>query len=231
MGKNRIIKALLYMILICLIANQGFAWHDHTHLAISQAAGYVNWHNSAAADIAKTKAKEIEQYNHYFNNDAGMDVTAAMVLGQVTRYNDPKDSEGHLYGAIIAALRDYKEMKQSNKYAEYPLAFCAHYIGDLSMPLHNVPYTDFNKKRHSQNDGIIDFGIMNNIGYIQKNMYLIVIENESDLAKEIARIANISRQLGLKLEKENRDMASDEAYSQIVHSASLLRAVLQYIKK
>ena len=208
-----------------------FAWHDHTHLAISQAAGYENWHNSAAADITKTKAGEIEQYNHYFNNDAGVAVTAAMVLGQVKRYNDPKDSEGHLYGAIIAALRDYIEMKQLNKYAEYPLAFCAHYIGDLSMPLHNVPYTDFNKERHSQNDGIIDFGIMNKVGYIQKNMYWIVIENESDLAREIARIANISRQLGLKLEKENRDMTSDEAYVQIFHSASLLKAVLQYVNK
>jgi hypothetical protein len=231
MGKNRIIKALLFMILICLIANQGFAWHDHTHLAVSQAAGYENWYNSAAADATKTKAKEIEQYNHFFNNNSGVDVSEATVLGQVKRYNDPEDSEGHLYGAIIASLRDYKAMKQSNKYAEYPMAFCAHYIGDLSMPLHNVAYTDFNKEHHSQNDGIIDFGIMNNVGYIQKNMYVIVIESESDLAREIARIANISRQLGLKLEKENRDMTSDEAYSQLVHSASLFRAVLTFIKK
>jgi hypothetical protein len=231
MRKNRITKALLFMILICLIANRGFAWHDHTHLAISQAAGYENWYNSAAADATKTKAKEIEQYNHFFNNNSGVDVTAAMVLGQVKRYNDPGDSEGHLYGAIIAALRDYKAMKQSNKYAEYPLAFCAHYIGDLSMPLHNVPYTDFNKALHSQNDGIIDFGIMNNVGYIQKNMYDMVIKNEDDLAREIARIANLSRQLGLRMEKENRDMTSDEAHSQIVHSASLLRAVLHYSSK
>jgi hypothetical protein len=207
-----------------------FAWHDHTHLAISQAAGYENWHNSAAADITKTKAEQIEQYNHYFNNNSGVDVTEAVVLDQVKRYNDPKDPEGHLYGAIIASIRDYKSMKKANKYAEYPMAFCAHYIGDLSMPLHNVAYTDFNKTHHSQNDGVIDFGIMNNIGYIQKNMYGIVIGNENDLAREIARIANIARQLGLRLEKENRDMTSDEAYSQIVHSASLFRAVLQYVK-
>jgi hypothetical protein len=231
MGKNRITKALLFTILICLITNRGFAWHDHTHLAVSQAAGYENWYNSAAADATKTKAKEIEQYNHFFNNNSGVDVTEAMVLAQVRRYNDPNDSEGHLYGAILAALRDYKTMKQSNKYAEYPLAFCAHYIGDLSMPLHNVSYTDFNKARHSQNDGIVDFGIMNNVGYIQKNMYDIVIKSENDLAREIARIANISRRLGLRMEMENRDMTSDEAYSQIVHSASLLRAVLQYSNK
>jgi hypothetical protein len=158
-------------------------------------------------------------------------VTETMVLRQVKRYNDPDDKQGHLYGAIIASLRDYKAMKQSNKYAEYPLAFCAHYIGDLSMPLHNIPYTDFNKSRHSFNDGIVDFGIMNNVGHIQKNMYAIVVENENDLAREIARIANISRELGQKLEKENRDMTPDEAYGQLVHSASLLRAVLQFIAK
>jgi len=231
MGKTQIIKIFLCLILMCLTATASFAWHDNTHLAVSQAAGYENWYNSAAADITKTKAGEIEQYNHYFNNDAGVDVTEAMVFDQIKRYNNPEDPEGHLYGAIIASIRDYKAMKQSNKYAEYPLAFCAHYIGDLSMPLHNVSYTDFNKARHAQNDGIIDFGVLNNIGFIRRNMYEIVIQNENDLAREIARIANISRHLGLKLEKENRDMTSDEAYTQIVHSASLFRAVLQFIKQ
>ncbi len=226
-----ILKICVMLIFFFLNQWKAFAWHDHTHLAISQAAGYENWHNSAAADIAKTKAKEIEQYNHFFNNNANAEVTEAMVMDQVKRYNDPKDAEGHLYGAIIASLREYMSMKQANKYAEYPMAFCAHYIGDLSMPLHNVPYTNFNKSHHSQNDGIIDFGILNNIEFIQKNMYAITITNENDLASEIARIANISHKLGLKMEKENRDMTSEEAYGQIVHSASLLRAVLQYIRK
>jgi hypothetical protein len=62
-------------------------------------------------------------------------------------------------------------------------------------------------------------------------MYVIIIENENDLAREIARIANISRQLGLRMEKENRDMTPDEAYRQIIHSASLLRAVLNYMNQ
>ncbi len=231
MRKSRIKEIFLIALLLYSVVAPAFAWHDHTHLAISQAAGYENWHNSAAADITKTKAGKIEQYNHYFNNDAGVDVTEAMVFDQIKRYNNPQDPQGHLYGAIIASIREYKSMKQSNKYAEYPLAFCAHYISDLSMPLHNVPYTDFNKMRHSQNDGIIDFGIMNNVGHIQRNMYEIIIKNENDLAGEIARIANISRMLGLKMEKENRDMTSDEAYSQLGHSASLLKAVLNYVNK
>jgi hypothetical protein len=52
---------------------------------------------------------------------------------------------------------------------------------------------------------------------------------EEDLAKEIARIANISRQLGLKLRAENRNMTKEEAYVQLGHSASLFKALLKVI--
>ena len=111
------------------------------------------------------------------------------------------------------------------------MTYCAHYIGDLSMPLHNVPYDDFNKTHHSTNDGVVDLSALNNIGFIQKNMYPIVIHDENDLAREIARIANIARQLALKIKSENRDMTQDEAYTELSHSASLLRAVLSYAKE
>jgi hypothetical protein len=151
-------------------------------------------------------------------------------LDQVKRYNEPDDQEGHLYGAIIHSLRDYKHAKGSGKYAEYHLAFCSHYIGDLSMPLHNAPDGPFNKKHHSKNDGIIENSVLNNIGFIQRNMYEIKIQNERDLAREIARIANKSRQLAYKLDNENRDMTQDEAYKQLYYGASLFKAVLAYAK-
>jgi len=54
---------------------------------------------------------------------------------------------------------------------------------------------------------------------------------EADLIREIARIANISRLLGYKLRAENRDMTPEEAYIQLGHSASLLKAVLQHYRK
>jgi hypothetical protein len=223
----------LTIFLLVFISGPAFAWHDKTHMVISQAAGYENWYNSAAADVTKTKAGDAEANNHWYNNNAGIDVSDKMVLDQVGRYNNPGDAEGHLYGAIIASLRDYiKEIKDPGKYAEYHMAFCAHYIGDLSMPLHNMPYGKFNDKdRHSRYDGTIELSVLNNIGLIQKNMYEIKIRNESDLIREVARIANISHQLALKLEKDNKDMMSqDEAYAQIYHSASLLKAVLTYVK-
>jgi hypothetical protein len=54
------------------------------------------------------------------------------------------------------------------------------------------------------------------------------IRSEEDLVREIARIANLSIKLGYQLEAENRMLSKEEAYGQLVHSASLLRALLEY---
>ena len=216
-----------------LTSVQAFAWHDKTHLSIAEAAGFELWYSAAAPDVAKSKSefRPIEEKNHYFNNNAQKEVDEAMVLEQVARYNKAGDEEGHLYGAIIGAVRAYKAESAAGKYAEYPLVFCAHYIGDLSMPLHNTEYDDFNKKRHTVNDGIIESSVRNNIGYIQRNIRQINIDSESDLAREIAKVANAARKLGATIRKENRDMTQDEAYTQVIQSSSLLKAVLKYVGK
>ena len=221
------------MFYLMLSSVQAYAWHDKTHLSIAEAAGFELWYSAAAPDVAKSKSefRPIEEKNHYFNNNAQKEVDEVMVLEQASRYNKTGDAEGHLYGAIIGAVRAYKEESASGKYAEYPLVFCAHYIGDLSMPLHNTEYDDFNKKRHTVNDGVIESSVRNNIGYIQRNMSEITIENESDLAREIAKVANTARRLGIKIRKENRNMTQEEAYIQVSQSSSLLKAVLNYVRK
>ena len=221
---------LSWLVFFLLFTGTAFGWHDRTHLAIAKAAGYRSWYNAAGADMAKLKAGNTEGTNHFFNN-TGVKVTEEMVLEQAQRYDKASDSRGHLYGAIIESLRKYIDDSESGKYAAYHLAFCAHYIGDLSMPLHNVPYDDFNEKHHNANDGIVDANVLNNIYLIRRHMYSIVIHNESDLALEIARIANTARLLALRMEEAQRDMTEDEAYTELAHSASLLRAVLAYAKK
>lgn len=218
--------------LFCLsISDYAFAWHDKTHISIAKAAGYENWFNAAGADITKTKAGDKESTNHWFNNNAGAEVTGQMVLDQASRYNNPTDAEGHLYGAIISSLQEYINGKNAGKYAEYNMAFCAHYIGDLSNPMHNAPHRSFLKDHHTANDATIEAEVMNNVDRIQKELYDIKITNQEDLANQIARIATISNQLALKLEKENRDMTTDEAYTQAIHSASLVKAALSYASK
>ncbi len=206
-----------------------FAWHDETHLAVAKAAGYYKWYNAAGADIAKLKAGRVEGNNHWFDNPDELEVTPAMVLSQVKHYNDPDDRNGHLYGAIIASLREYKKSKGKGKYGEYNLAFCAHYVADLSQPFHNIPYDDFNKARHSLNEEIVEKEVLQNLSRIKDNMYEIKLRPdkfEEDLSKEIARIANISRRLGVKLKTEKRNMTKKEIYRQLGHSASLLKAIL-----
>ena len=226
--------AWLTLISVLFIGGPAWGWHDKTHLAISQAAGYEHWYNTAGPDVTKTKTREKEEKNHWCNNQGVSEVTPKMVWDQVKLYDNPNDREGHLYGAIIGALREYQKAKGSGKYAAYHLAFCAHYIGDLSMPFHHIPFGDHefnNEKRHTRNDGTVESSVLNNIGFIQRNMYEIKIECQADLAVEIAKIANTSRQLAARLEKENqRDLTQEEAYEQIVHSASLLKAVLEYAK-
>ena len=224
-------KFLTVMWLLLLVAvsypSTSSAWFDETHLAIAKVAGYQKWFNAAGPDVAKLKMGDKEGHNHFVNNPRGTVVTPEMVLAQVERYNQ-KDPVGHLYGAIVASVRDYIEAKKRGRYAEYHLAYCAHYVGDLSQPLHSILYSDYNKRNHTKTDGVINDGILDNLEAIK--VYPIEIKTEEDLAKEIARIANLSMALGYKLEDEGRLLSKEEAYQQISHSASLFRAVLRYVE-
>jgi len=225
------------LIFVLLFTAQALAWHDHTHLAICKATGSEMWYHCAGPDIAKIKAGNVESYNHWFNNSAEAEITTKMVFDQIERYNKRRkifDAEGHLLGAIIASLRAYEKDLREGKYALYHLVYCAHYIGDLSQPLHNIAYDDFNKEHHNANDGIVENTILNETEKISKHIYPITLNDknfEADLAREIARIANLSRVLGYKLRAEKRNMTRQEAYIQLRHSASLLKAVLQHYNK
>ncbi len=207
---------------LCPVAPAG-AWHDETHLAVARAAGYAKWYHAAGADMAKLKAGDREAHNHYVNQPWGTPVTPALVLSQATRY-DTVDRDGHLYGAIVAALRNYAAARAQGKYGEYHLAFAAHYLGDLSMPLHNVPYDDFNQKNHAAMDGVVNHGVLE--GWREIRVYPLAVGSEEDLAREVARVANLSIALGKRLRAQDRLPTRAEAYEQLSHSASLLRAVL-----
>jgi hypothetical protein len=225
-------------IIVSLLSFAGTAlgWHDKTHLAIAKVAKYPMWYNAAGPDIAKIKAGDVEKFNHWYNNNWKSEVTPQTVTNQISRYNKANvlfDSEGHLYGAIIASLREYEATMETGKYAEYHLVYCAHYIGDLSMPLHNTPYDDYNRNYHAPNDGIVNQEVLDHPDKIERHKYKITLRKdhfEADLIREIVRIANVSRHLGYKMQAENRNMKPEEAYIQLGHSASLLKAVLMHYK-
>jgi len=233
---KNIFKAFFVSLIFILGVTPASAWHDETHMAIAKAAGYAKWYDVAGPDVTKIKAGDKEAMNHWYNNNAGRHITPKMVLEQVGRYDRADDPEGHLYGAIVHSLNNYIRDRRNGKYSEYHMVFCAHYIGDLSQPLHNAPYDannkdDFNFLHHEKNDATVEAEALNNIGLIQKGSYEITINSEDDLAQEIARLANLSHDLYLKILKANRDMTKDEAYTQLSHSVSLLRAVLNYAER
>jgi hypothetical protein len=224
---NPSITTLLVFLLLLSFPSVSLAWSDETHLAIAKAAGYGKWYNATGADIAKVKAGHIERDNHSARNPPGTVVTPKMVLDQVPRYNQI-DETGHLYGAIVASLREYISEKRAGKHAEYQMAYCVHYVADLSMPLHNTLQDSFNKKNHGIIDGTVNNEVLENLDKIK--LYPILINSEEDLTKEIALIANLSMKLGYQLESEDRLLTKEEAYTQLGHSASLIKAILEYAR-
>ena len=68
MKKRVPINVVLAVFLLFPFATLSYAWHDETHLAIAKAAGYYKWYNAAGPDIAKIKAGDKEELNHYANN-------------------------------------------------------------------------------------------------------------------------------------------------------------------
>ena len=57
---------------------------------MAKRAGYRYWYNAAAADIARLKAGDIEQHNHYVNNKKGAVITPDMVRAQIKKYDSNK---------------------------------------------------------------------------------------------------------------------------------------------
>jgi hypothetical protein len=240
--------AVLALFLSLVSATSASAWHDATHMAVVKAAGLDDYaYLAVGADMAKEKSGGYEDGNHYRNNPRGTVVTADMVLDQVRDYNCRCGAEGHLYGAIIAALEKYRENRDGGKYARYPLGFAAHYLGDLSMPFHNVEYNLFNQTHHGANDGVVEGGadepmdarVARIAGQIRERMKTIppirlpragadVTKFNRALADRIAGIANRSIALGYTMQDQTPQrtlMTEDEAYRQLAESAALLKAV------
>jgi len=228
MKKNPLLFLFIFLLLFSVNPSEcAFSWDGKTHLAIAKTAGYSRWYNALGADLAKIKAGAVEAYNHYSNNPSGTVITKETVLEQAKYYNNGDHRKGHLYGAIIASVREYKQKRLDGKHADPYLDYAVHYIGDLSQPLHNTIYNDFNKKNHLNIDLMLNTKQLNSANSIK--IYSVIIKNEDDLAQKIADIANISIKLGYLIEKEHRILTTTEAMDQISYSTSLLKGLLEYL--
>lgn len=247
MNITLILSSIVITFTFFALSPEANAWHDATHMAVAKAAGLDDYaHLAVGADMAKEKSGETEGKNHYNNLPKGMTVTPEMVLAQFGDYNNPRDDAGHLYGAIVASLNDYLIKRSGNKYSRYSLGYAAHYLGDLSMPFHNMTYNDFNKANHGANDGAVE-----NTGPVDEPMGAKVARLAAeiqarmdtlpplrlatdingfyrDLAAQVASVANQAAALGYAMQEAKPPrtrMTEAEAYAQLALSARLLKAV------
>ncbi len=227
---KKVYFGLLAVFLFVSSFSTAMAWHDRTHIAVGQVAGFDLACYLVAPDVAKLKAHHVEDYNHWVNNEEKDDITPESIKGQIQKYNLGIEGEekGHLYGAIVAAIRAYRDESGAGKYGVYHLVYAGHYIGDLSMPFHNIVRDKFNADHHGPYDGIVENEIASNLDKVV--LYPITIKNEDDLIQNIARIAQKAKDLGFKFKKGDGDMTKKEtAYEQLSDSASLFKAVLEYV--
>jgi hypothetical protein len=202
-----------------------YSWDKLTHIMIGKFACFILSDSLGFPDDNK-KNDETTRNDHYSNLAKDSTITTLFIKHGLKLFNSDSENYhngGELYSAIIHYVRDY--IRTKNK---INLVFAGHLIGDLSNPLHNIVYDDFNKLHHKYNDDILKNCKKWTSKITYKNMY---IYNEADLIRHITNIAKSSQKLGYKLEKKNRDMTCREAKIQISQSISLFRAVLNYVQK
>lgn len=198
------------------------AWFDETHAAVMRAAEAPFSPCLAVTADALVDKLPNEAPNHYVNG-TGDGVTEAMVREQVGHYNQP-DPLGHLYGAVLAAYRHVQEVMVQHRRPAYAYGYLAHYVGDLSQPLHQMANDAFNKAHHLHVDGMVN-DRANLDKEIRQRMMPRTVTNEADVVREIVRLANQSRALGEKMRQSAGALSDEEAFQQLADSASLLRAI------
>ncbi len=227
-------KKIIILLLVAFINIQfSYSWDKQTHIAIGKYACFLLSDSLGFPDENK-KYDESSRNDHYFNLDKDSTVATRFIENGLLFYRTDQDTcqkNGNLYFSIVYYYREFLKTKNIQN-----LVFLGHFIGDLSNPFHNMGYETFNETHHSKNDAILD-NYLNDLkhkGYfinLDHKLKRYWIQNECDLKIHIARIANLSKKLGYKLEKKNRDMTISEAKMQITESISLFRAVLNYVQK
>lgn len=197
-----------------------------------------HWHNAYPSAIVTQEY--IEQYK----------VTTKLIeLDSTTRrkinINIP-DQSGVLYWKILDL---YQRMKGEKgwKY-NYYLINIAHYVGDLSQPLHNFPYGDLPASDGNsypevgawsrENHGVFDLAIDHYLPLngeqkeaFQNMATAIQISNVDDLKAEICKVANASISLANRCYAEKRNMTKDEALKQVALSVCLLKGIIESTRR
>ena len=207
--------------------NPAQAWFDGSHQAIMSAAGaQAEAHTAPGPDMMTRKVPQ-EGYNHFSN--AILDDHPArarqQIRDQATRY-DQNDPEGHLLGAVLAALRTLQARQCRGGYAAYERGFLAHYVGDLLQPLHSGAYDAFNRREHLRIDGLMET-VPKLATAIAAQMTPMNLRCEDEVVAAIVDAAHLAARMNGAL-RASGTLSQDQGLALLAHAASLLRALYAY---
>ncbi|MGC8796478.1 S1/P1 nuclease [Thermodesulfovibrio sp.] len=257
MRMRRIINYTIFL-LILIFYSYANAWDCKTHAYIAQKAGIRIPEAACMPDIIRDENYELLAPMHYHNAAPNTVVTPEYIdkyaVKEVTVNIDGRTIKillphqaGVLYWKIVNLYEKMKSLdktKPDNRLSyEYYLVTIAHYIGDLSQPLHNFPYSDssasdgkiyidegaFNKEYHIKFDEAFDsyIGKPQTEEKLNKALKEIKISNTENLKNEISKIANSAIKIANQCYKEKRMPTEEELIEQISWSVSLLKAVIK----
>lgn len=258
--KKWIFAFSLSLLIIPFSFSKALPWSSNTHTFIAQVAGLQNPQYANFPDLSKNENFSLlrpyhrhaaapntivtPDYIFQFQISTGEYVRISVPDSKPIKINVP-DQVGILYWEI---LKIYMEMRGKSGWEyNYYLFNIAHYIGDLSQPLHNFPhgnepasdghiYSDVGiwaKNNHRAFDNILELSFPLDKNTEKKfNSWISVpsITSPNDLKREISKVANHSITLANKCYSENRIMSKEEALRQLAMSASLVMAIIASAK-
>jgi hypothetical protein len=253
---SRVFRPLVLILSVLSWASLGYGWSCPTHELIAQEAGMANPRYACIADTSRNENYDLLVAFHFHNAAPIVRVTPAYVDAYTVEKHSVKlygdtvkpstvlvpHKAGVLYWKIVSLYQLMKQPKYPGDY-EYALMNIAHFIGDLSQPLHNFPHgidpasdgTVYEKEggwsleKHAEFDDRLDPPALTNEDreYLRGKVAPMTITGVEDLKQKIADLANRSIALANACYADGkRVMTKQEALGQVALSVSLLKAVI-----
>jgi hypothetical protein len=235
-----------------------WGWSSEGHVFIAQEAGLRDPVIACFPDEMRNEQITLFGPFHWHNAAPGTKVDAGYIDDlqvspeKYVKKSDPKGkpislrvppASGVLYWKIMDLYASL--MKKKGWQYDFYLGQLAHFVADLSAPLHNFPHGgepagdgrvykemgQWNVDCHQDFDEALNTWIAN-LPQGKEDFFRLLtpvqVSNPDDLKREVAKIANASIELANKCYLENkRTMTQDEALKQAALSVSLLKAIQQ----
>ncbi len=248
-------RLVLVALLTLALSTQAWGWSAMTHYFIALEAGISFPESACFPDLSKNDNNNLLGPFHWHNAAPQTVVTPDYIdrfkirggyylkktdLEQEPIYVKAPHPAGVLYYRICEL---YKKLTRAYGWQyDYYITNIAHYVADLSQPLHNFPYgedpaSDGNryaemgawaKRNHGKFDSAFDRYLPLTADKQEKLRRLVAppaVGSSDDLKRGICTIANSSIALANKCYSENRKMTEEEVFTQVARSISLLKAV------